>query len=127
MVKLTNREASGFVSPVIVELFNSKDRRFPIKDAFRIAEMIQDIQKKFKIAQDQTRFIIESGGGKIHEDGRVEYKTFEDQKNATEKLEELDGIVVSIPGEKIEQKDSWPDLSVQEAYLLKPIIKFGDD
>lgn len=122
MVKLTNREASGFISPVISELFSSKERRFPVTDAFKIAELIADIQTKMKVHQDQTKRIIESHNGKIQSDGRVLYKDLFDQQECTKKLDELNEIEITIQGDKVKRSDQWPDLTIQEAFLLKPII-----
>lgn len=123
MVKLTNREAANFLSPVLTELLNAKDRRFPVADAFRLAEMIEQINSKIKVYQEQTRAVIGSHNGSIGKDGKVTYSSTEGLVAANKELDELNRIVVEVQGNKVEQKDSWPPLSLQEAFILRPIVK----
>ena len=126
MIKITNVQISAFLSPVISELFNDKTRRFPIDDAFRFADLLDQIQKKAVIYQKQARKLIEDRGGEIDLDGVVSYPKDVKVMEVQNELNELNACTVEFTGEKLKIKDTWPELSIQEAIILRPITENGN-
>lgn len=127
MIEITNAELSGFLNPIVSNLFNDPEREFPIDDAFKLADLLSQIQQKAQIYQSQARKIIEGHGGKINPDGGVEYPENTKLSDVQKDLGILNSVVVQFPGERIKlKKDSWPKLTLMEAFILKPIVENGD-
>lgn len=126
MLKLSNGQASLFQSDTIRYLLTSNDRCFPIMDAFRISDMIDQITSRFETYQKSIKKIIEENNGKIAEDGRISYADKSDEKRAFESIEVLNAVQIEILGDPIEISDKWPDLTLKEISILKPILKKTD-
>lgn len=126
MIKLTNSQISAFLSPIISELFNDKTRRFPTEDAFLLADMISQIQVKAKIYQDQAKKIIEAHGGDIKPTGEVEYKDLNSQEKAANEIMILNAMSIEFHAKLLTQKPTWPELSIHEAFILRPLMRFED-
>lgn len=123
MIKLKNSEISAFGNPIINKLFEDPQRRFPVADAFVLADLMGQIQEKLRLYQTSVKSCIEANNGKINGDGRVVYESLENQQKSMQELDELNKVEVEIIGDKLSQKDSWPELAITEAYVLRPLIK----
>ena len=122
MIKLKNSQIAAFLNPIINKLFEDETRRFPTLDAFRFAELIMQIQNKALFYQDHSKKIIEKHGAKIGIDGSVSYPDTTKVADVQTELRILGNAEVEIPGDKIKWRDSWPNLSLQEAFILRPIV-----
>lgn len=126
MIKLTNSQISAFMSPIISELFNDQTRRFPTEDAFLLADIISQVQSKAKIYQDQAKKIIEAHGGGIMPTNEVVYKDPKDQEKAANEIMILNAMSIEFPVKPLTQKPTWPELSIHEAFILRPLMRFED-
>lgn len=124
-MKLTNNEIANFLDPAIGELINDKSRRFPITDVFRISSLMDKIQNQARIYQKCARECIEACGGNIDEKGAISFRSLADRSKLDEELKKLGSVKVTIEGEKIKWEETWPELSIREASILKPIIENG--
>lgn len=122
MIKLTNAQAAAINTDIIAKLFNDNSRQFPITDAFKLADVLQEIQKRLKVYYVKQKEIIESHGGKIHENGAVTYPKPEDQLRAAQGIAELNSIELEYPGSKLQMTHEWPKLSLAEATVLRPLV-----
>lgn len=123
MIKLKNSEISAFSNPIIGKLFDDPDRKFPVTDAFMFADLLDQIQTKLKTHLKCTRDIIAQNKGRIDNNGLITCENREGRAKINQELEELNAAEVEIVGNKMVWKDSWPALSIREAYILKPLIK----
>lgn len=123
MIKLKNSEISAFSNPIIGKLLDDPDRKFPIADAFIFADLLDQIQTKFKTHLKCTKDIIAQNKGKVDNNGLVTCENREDLAKINQELDELNAVEVEIIGDKMVWKDSWPALSIREACILKPLIK----
>lgn len=124
MITLKCSEISAFLNPIISELLNDSNRKFPIDDAFKLADLVGQIQEKAKPYQDQAKKIIEANEGVVDIDTKtIKYPTEEQRLKASRDLTLLQNATVEITGTKLLVKDTWPDLSVAEALILKPLTE----
>jgi hypothetical protein len=123
MIKLTNRQASALLSPTAQLLFNDPNRNFPVKDTFVLADILQSIDSRIKVYREQLKKIIEANGGEIADDGKITYSKDGDSEKALKEMEELNDIELEYPGRLLKINNDWPKLSLQEAIILKPLIK----
>ncbi len=123
MIKLTNAQASAFNSPIVGKLFADPERQFPIDDAFRLADIVQEIQNKLQVYNPQLQKVIEDTGGKIQPNGQVQYPDPESSVRAQEAINKLNAVEIEIPGQKVAIKASWPNLSLAEATILRAITE----
>lgn len=121
MIILSNGQASAFNSDIIIKLFSDPDRQFPISDAFRIADTIQQIQNRLPAYKVQLKKIIEANGGIIDPSGMVNYPDQEKASNAQKQVDELNKVEIKIPADPIEIGLDWPALTLAEATILRPI------
>lgn len=122
MITLTNGQASAFNSNVIAKLFSDSDRQFPIPDAFRIADTIQQIQNRLPAYKIQLKKIIENNGGVVDPSGIVNYPDAEKASNAQNQVDELNKIEIRIPVDPVDVGPQWPALTLAEATILRPIL-----
>lgn len=122
MIRLTYAELMSFNSPVITKLLSSDSRRFPTDDAIRIAGFINQIQPMIKLYQDQARKTVEQFGGIIKKEGGVQYKDQETQSKVESELVKLNDVEVELTGDLLNKTDNWPNLSIYEAMILRPLI-----
>ena len=125
MIKLTTGQASAFNSPVIGKLFSDQTRQFPIKDAFQLSDVVQQIQSRLGAYNEQLRGIIEKQGGTIHPDGKIVYEDPEGAQKAQAQINLLNEAEIELPGEKLTIDDDWPKLTLAEATILGAIINDG--
>lgn len=122
MIRLTYAELMSFNSPVITKLLSSDSRQFPTDDAIRIAGFINQIQPMIKLYQDQARKTVEQFGGIIKKEGGVQYKDQETQSKVESELVKLNDVEVELTGDLLNKTDNWPNLSIYEAMILRPLI-----
>lgn len=122
MIRLTNAQISAFNNPIIAKLLGSDDRRFPTADAFRLADIVSQIQPKTELFRTQAKKIIKDAGGDIDADGTVKYASPEVRFKVEVELKKLNDVEVEITGDLLTTTDDWPTLSVHEAMILKPLL-----
>lgn len=122
MVKLTYAQVMSFSSPVITKLLSSENRQFPIDDAIRLAGFIDQVQTKIKLYREQAKKTVEQFGGMIKEDGTVVYETANIREKVESELEKLNHVEVELTGDLLAKTDDWPNLSIYEAMILRPLI-----
>ena len=122
MIRLTYAELMSFNSPVITKLLSSDSRQFPTDDAIRIAGFINQIQPMIKLYQDQARKTVEQFGGTIKKEGGVQYKDQKMQSKVESELVKLNDVEVELTGDLLTKTDNWPNLSIYEAMILRPLI-----
>lgn len=125
MFKITNGQAAMFNSPVINKLFDESDRTFPTDDAFRLADIIQQIHAKNKIYQEQARKIIDNFGGSVDDKGRVSYNEKKDALAAQMELEKLNMVEIELTGSLLKVTPEWPNFNLNEALILKPLLSMN--
>ena len=123
MIKLSNKEASALLSPIANVLFNDPNRKFPITVSFTILDIIQEAEKRIKLFRDKVKEIVEQNNGEIEESGELKFKAVEDRKKAEDEISSLSSLEFEYSGDLLEITEDWPQLSIQEAYILKPLIK----
>lgn len=123
MIKITAGKASAFNSPIIGQLFSDSTRKFPVKVAFQLSDLIQQIQAKLKNYNEQLKHIIEEHGGTISSSGLVTYPEGTDTKEIQSEIDKLNSAEVELTGSQLEMDDSWPNLSLAEITVLMPLIK----
>lgn len=123
MIRITYSQVSLFNNPAIGKLFNDDKRCFPVDDALRLTDLIDQIQGKLKLYSDQVKKIIEANNGKPNEDGIINYATDADKAKAIAEIEKLNSVQVEITGDKIKPKDTWPNLAIVEAAILNCILE----
>ena len=123
MIKLKNKEASHLLSPVAQRLFSDSRRPFPAKDTFLILDLIGSIEPRIKQYNQKVSEIVSENDGEILPTGALKFKDESKRAEVESKIEELSQIELEYPGEKLRITDGWPNLSVQEAHILKPIIE----
>lgn len=123
MIKLTNKEASALLSPVAQRLFSDSRRPFPVRDTFLILDLINSIEPRNKTFNTQLSEIVKKYDGEILPTGSVKLKDESKRSELEGKIDELSKIELEYPSEKLTITDGWPNLSVQEAHILKPIIE----
>jgi len=126
MVKLTYGQASALVSPAITGLFNDSKRTFPMNDALRMADMIEQIGQRIKAYRGQIKKLVNEHHGTVEANGMVRYEKPEDQQAFTEAVNSLNEEVLEINGYRVKPKKNWPDLSLTEATILRPILDIED-
>lgn len=122
MIRLTYAELMSFNSPVITKLLSSDSRQFPTDDAIRIAGFINQIQPMIKLYQEQARKTVEQFGGIIKKEGGVQYKNQKMQSKVESELVKLNDVEVELTGDLLTKTDNWPNLSIYEAMILRPLI-----
>lgn len=122
MIRLTYAELMSFNSPVITKLLSSDSRQFPTDDAIRIAGFINQIQPMIKLYQEQARKTVEKFGGIIKKEGGVQYKDQKTQSKVESELVKLNDVEVELTGDLLTKTDNWPNLSIYEAMILRPLI-----
>jgi len=122
MIRLTYAELMSFNSPVITKLLSSDSRQFPTDDAIRIAGFINQIQPMIKLYQEQARKTVEQFGGIVKKEGGVQYKDQETQLKVESELVKLNDVEVELTGDLLTKTDNWPNLSIYEAMILRPLI-----
>lgn len=125
MFKITNAQAQSFSSPIISKLLNDASRPFPVDAAFQLADIIQQIHAKTKIYYEILKETIISCNGKIDDKGCVSYPDPDDRDKAELELDKLNKVEIELTGELLTKTDDWPKLSLNEAIILKPLIKMN--
>ena len=122
MFKLKNSDAIKFNSPIIYGLLNDNNRRFPVKDALLISNIIAQIIENIKPFKEAYRKIIIDNGGVIAEGTeQVSYPNNEQAYEADKQLKEIASIELEYHGEPLEPKEGWPSLTIPEANILNLI------
>lgn len=122
MIRLTYSQLMNFNSPVISKLLSSDNRQFPVDDALRLAGILDQVQAKVKLYRDQARKVVEQYGGSFDAEGAVKYRTAEIRSKVEAELEKLNAVEVEINGDKLSKTDNWPNLSIFEAMILRPLL-----
>jgi len=124
MIKLTGGQASAFNSPVIGKLFTDPKRQFPFKEAFQLSDLIQQIQEKLQLYNEQLKKIIDTTGGVVDpKNGLVSYPDSSSQLKAQALIDELNKAPIEVTGEALVMSADWPNLTLAEATILRPLIK----
>lgn len=127
MIKITNQQLSAFNSSIINKLLDDDNRPFPIQDAFRIADFIQQINTKIKIYQERAKKVIEAANGEIDGKGFVTYANPDDAKTADREMTKLNSVEVELTGDPLVACNDWPNLSLKEALILKPLLRMNGE
>lgn len=122
MFKITTAQAANFSSPSIAKLFDDATRPFPTEDAFRLADIIDQINEKIKLYQKQARKVVEGCTGEIDKQGNITYFDPDGESKAESELEKLKSVELEFTGDLLTKTDDWPNLSLHEALILKPLI-----
>lgn len=122
MIKITNSQLAAFNSEVINDLMKSKDRRFPTADAFRLADFMGQIKVKLEIYQESAKKLIQESGATLNNDGGVKFITPDQKEKVDKELFMLNSVEVELTGDHLEMTDRWPDLNIQEAIILRPLL-----
>ena len=125
MIKITNQQLSAFNFKIINNLLDDENRPFPVTDAFRIADFIQQIQSKLQVYHERARKIILAAGGKVDEKGQVTYDSAKDFQAADQDIKKLDSVEVELTGESLTMSSDWPKLSLKEALILRPLLSLN--
>ena len=125
MIKLSNDEQQALLSKAAVRLFTDSNRPFPTKDIFQILDLIELIEKRSKTYREQFKKIIDDHNGKVDDRNNVTYETDEDKAKAIEKILELNAATLEYNFEPLTVDDKWPNLTLAEASILKPLIRNG--
>lgn len=123
MITISNAELANFLDPALNELLNDKTRRFPTADVFKISDLLDQIQMKVRVYQKCAKTIMEDCGGTLDEKGVMSFRAIADKQKAEKEIDNLNRESVEIQGDLIPWKKSWPDLTIREAVILRPIIK----
>ena len=121
MFKVSNGQLSAFNSPVIASLFADPARQFPVQDAFRLSDLVQQIQTRLQTYNEHVRKTIKQGGGEIAKSGQVSYKNPEDQLKTQLEIDKLNEVEIELIGALVLITENWPKLSLAEATILRPI------
>jgi len=119
MIKLSNLQASRLVSPAMQELLN---KPFPVKDCFLLSNALNVISNQLKTFFDEQRKVILENNGTIAPDGKVTYQITDDARKAQKDLNLLNEIELEYNVEALTLKESWPNLTLVEIEILKPIL-----
>lgn len=122
MIKLTNAEASAFFSTHISKLMADPQRPFPIADAFRLADIMQCIQSRIEPYRLAIKKIVEENKGTIDQNGFVNYSDEYHKHRADLQILELNAVTIEYPCDALVPSDGWPNLTISEALILKPIL-----
>lgn len=122
MIRLSNAQAIAFTSKIMSDLLNDSSRRFPVSDAFKIADMIKSITDKIPLYRNIIREIVHNNGGVVDKNGNVSYKDIKCRINAEKQIDELNATMIEFPGEALKPSESWPNLTLSEALILKPLL-----
>lgn len=125
MIKITNQQLSAFNSQIINKLLDDDNRVFPVEDAFRIADFIQQIQSRMRVYHERARKIVLAAGGKVDDKGQVTYDDPGGFQKADQDIRRLDAVEVELTGESIKMSPDWPKLSLKEALILRPLLSLN--
>lgn len=124
MIKLTNGQAHQLLhSPVALKLFNDEERYFPILDALKIADILEQVKQRHPAYLDVMRKIIKRHNGTTHDNGGISYENLDDQRGAGKEIMEINNAEIEIQGEKLKINGNWPKLTLAEAAILNPIVE----
>lgn len=122
MIKITNGQASAFNTQIVANLFSDQSRQFPIEDAFRLSDIIQQIQHRMLAYKKQLKKIVEDNSGKIDANGLVKYPDDKKAQIAQEQIDRLNAIEIKVPCEPVNIDINWPKLTLAEATILRPLL-----
>lgn len=122
MLKITNGQAAAFNTQVIANLFSDQSRQFPIEDAFKLSDAIQQIQNRLPAYKTQLRKIIEENGGCVGPSGLVDYPDPKKYEIAQQQIQRLNAISFEVQCESVCINADWPKLSLAEATILRPLL-----
>lgn len=119
MIKIKNKELVQLTTPIMTKII---EKEFPIKDSFKLQLILTEAQTYFKtyqaaMAKLRTKYNIRTG-----EDNQIEYDNDEDLNTFIKEANELLDIEVELSQSKLDIGDNWPNLSVQEVSVLKPLL-----
>lgn len=120
MIELTNLQIIAFDTPAMTDLLNSKERQFPIDDAFRLADIVETLVPKIKAYRKTVRKIIDTHKGTT-ENGVLKFPSDYDEDKANVEIETLNETVTKCQITKVKKSDKWPALTIAEARVLKPV------
>lgn len=122
MLKITNGQAAAFNTQVIANLFSDQSRQFPIEDAFRLSDAIQQIQNRLPAYKNQLKKIIEENGGIVQPSGLVNYPDPKKSETAQQQIDRLNAITFEVQCDSVSISADWPKLSLAEATILRPLL-----
>lgn len=122
MFKLKNGEIQALNSPVMQTLFDDQNRHFPVEDAFRLADILQQSQAHLIAYKNTARSIIEKHLGTITATGAVKYPSDANRDKAMKEVNTLNALEVELTGERLKPSGPWPQVSLSEATVLKAIM-----
>lgn len=125
MIKLTYGQANALTSPIIQQLFQNPTKAFPFVDAFRLTNMVSQLDGKLMVYKDQIRKLAESLGGVITPDGRISFDNPNAQAKFNEQAEVINAETFSIDGDPVVPAGDWPNLSLAEVAILNPLLDKG--
>jgi hypothetical protein len=123
MIRITNLQASSFLLPIMQTLYQDSSRQFPAKDAFRLIDLVNQVQARMGAYNDAKLKIVQKYEGDINQEtGAIGYRTNKDRNAAMEEINELNSVEIEIPVDKIKYSPDWPKLTMAEASILDPLV-----
>jgi len=124
MIKIKNKEAMAFNSPILSKLLSDDTRAFPTRVSFKLMDLINQVQERGRVYRDESKKIIKKFNGEIDsQTGRVTYPNKEDEEASIAAHTELNETDFEILGDRIPVTDDWPRLTLLEAQVLGPLVK----
>jgi len=123
MIQITYAQANALTSPVIKNLFNDTSRRFPFLDAIRLSNMLGDIDKSLVNYRKGFKNLIKDTNGIVLPNGLVKHENEDDRIEFEAAVNSINNEKIEINGFLLVLSDSWPNLTLAEAAILKPLIK----
>lgn len=128
MIKLTNQQAAALSSPAVQALLNDPQRLFPTEDAFKLADLLQQIGPRVQAYQQKNSETAQKYGGRVDaENGNIQFEDNKKAEIAMKEIQKLASVELEYTGEKLKITSDWPKLTVAEAMLLGPIINNGKE
>lgn len=123
MIKISNKVIADIATSDIRGLLADPARAFPVDDAFRIVDFVNQIQEKSKLYFEQLHGIIRKYNGSVEKNNYINFPDMENREAATIEIQKLNAVLVEIPGEPLQKSSDWPKLTLPEAALLYPLLK----
>ena len=121
-ITLTNAQLNAFNSPIFKALIGDKSRPFPVMDAFRLYEITTSLQDKLSTYNKTVSELLTRHNVEVLPTGEVVYKEEDVRELVNGELKKLNELEIDIPGEKLTISETWPNLTLQEISILRPLL-----
>jgi hypothetical protein len=124
MITLTNAQLNAFNNPQMRSLLSDPQRQFPIKVAFALHELINEVQKKLQAYNTVVKKLLDDNGVTV--DPKTGMMIFPKKDGVSQlvmdELKTLNELEVEIAGKKLALSEDWPKMTVFELAILRPFI-----